>query len=131
MEKAEDDFSSTLTSPRGLESSLKTINCNIQELSTMQPEDSAVARTFAIPELLENIFAELPQRDMLLAQRVSRTFNATINGSPLLRKLLFFEPPTDPLDDNAVECFRKDFICDDDPNYTGPKPKAPQNKPII
>lgn len=127
----QDETSTSETTDPLLKSAEDTSASAIQDVPTMQQEESAVARTFAITELLENILAELPQRDILLAERISQTFNATINGSPLLRKLLFFEPPTDPLNDDSVQCFREDFIRDDDPNYTGPKHKAPQNKPII
>jgi len=43
-----------------------------------------------IYELLEMCLLELPIRDLLLAQRVSRRFNAVINTSPRLREKLFF-----------------------------------------
>lgn len=43
-----------------------------------------------IYELLEMCLLELPVQDLLLAQRVSRRFNAVINTSPRLREKLFF-----------------------------------------
>ncbi|KAK0650369.1 hypothetical protein DIS24_g6863 [Lasiodiplodia hormozganensis] len=45
-----------------------------------------------IPELAELIFQHLPPRDLLLAQRVCRTFYATIHSSPTLQQCLFFAP---------------------------------------
>ena len=42
-----------------------------------------------IYELLEMCLLELPVQDLLLAQRVSRRFNAVINTSPRLREKLF------------------------------------------
>lgn len=45
-----------------------------------------------IPELAELIFQHLPLRDLLLAQRVCRTFHATIHASPTLQQCLFFAP---------------------------------------
>lgn len=45
-----------------------------------------------IPELAELIFQHLPPRDLLLAQRVCRTFYATIHASPTLQQCLFFAP---------------------------------------
>ncbi|OJD36369.1 f-box domain protein [Diplodia corticola] len=45
-----------------------------------------------IPELAELVFQHLPPRDLLLAQRVCRTFHATIRSSPALQQRLFFSP---------------------------------------
>lgn len=45
-----------------------------------------------IPELLENILLNLPIRDLLLAQRVNKTFQATILGSSKLQQALFLKP---------------------------------------
>lgn len=60
-----------------------------------QPAQSATTRTFHLPELLEQILTNLPQRDLLLAQRVSKAFHLTICASPKLQRALFFAP--DPL----------------------------------
>ncbi|KAL4998623.1 hypothetical protein BDV10DRAFT_166449 [Aspergillus recurvatus] len=45
---------------------------------------------FLVPELLEAVLSYLPQRDLLLAQRVNRTWHAVISGSRLLQQKLFF-----------------------------------------
>lgn len=51
-----------------------------------------------VPELLENILLELPIKSLLVVQRVSKTFHATITGSPRLQQALFFKPlPVKPL----------------------------------
>jgi len=50
----------------------------------------AAQRIPEIYELLELCLLELPIQDLLLAQRVSRRFNAVINTSPRLRERLFF-----------------------------------------
>lgn len=57
-----------------------------------QPSQSATKRTLHLPELLEQILTNLPQRDLLLAQRVSKAFNLTISASPKLQRALFFAP---------------------------------------
>ncbi|KAI7162285.1 hypothetical protein KC349_g2202 [Hortaea werneckii] len=50
-------------------------------------------------ELLEHILSQLPMRDLLLAQRVSRRFKAVIDSSDKIQQALFFKPavlsPTD------------------------------------
>ncbi|KAI6853000.1 hypothetical protein KC364_g416 [Hortaea werneckii] len=49
---------------------------------------SPAEKTFHIPELLEMILINVDMQTLLLAQRTTRTFHATINTSPrLLRKL--------------------------------------------
>jgi hypothetical protein len=62
---------------------------------------TAATRTFALPELLEQILLHLPQRDLLLAQRVSRPFHLTITSSPRIQRELFFAPdpflPSSPI----------------------------------
>lgn len=62
---------------------------------------TAATRTFALPELLEQILLHLPQRDLLLDQRVSRPFHNTISSSPKLQRALFFAPdpflPSSPI----------------------------------
>lgn len=50
----------------------------------------AGSRITAIYELLELCLLDLPVQDLLLAQRVSKRFNAVINTSPRLREKLFF-----------------------------------------
>ncbi|KAH7132080.1 hypothetical protein B0J11DRAFT_216540 [Dendryphion nanum] len=53
---------------------------------------SAVEHVFDTPELLEIILARLPQRDLLLAQQISKQFQAAIVSSPTLQQSLFFRP---------------------------------------
>ncbi|KAK5731219.1 hypothetical protein LTR15_001158 [Elasticomyces elasticus] len=45
-----------------------------------------------LPELLESILLILPMRDLLLAQRVSKTFQQVIVSSPHVQRALFFAP---------------------------------------
>jgi hypothetical protein len=52
-------------------------------------------QVFAATELLESILAQLPPRDLLLAQRVCRRWRDTIVGSIALQQRLFFCPITD------------------------------------
>ncbi|RDW63225.1 uncharacterized protein DSM5745_10336 [Aspergillus mulundensis] len=47
---------------------------------------------FLLPELLGPILSYLPQRDLLLAQRVNRTWNTLITHNKTLQQKLFFEP---------------------------------------
>lgn len=58
----------------------------------MQP--TAGARICNIAELLEHILSYLPTRDILLAQKVSNQFNATISSSQRLQHALFKLPET-------------------------------------
>ena len=53
------------------------------------------SRVFAIPELLESILLLLPTADILISQRVAKTWKTTIDGSKRLRQALFIEavPP--------------------------------------
>ena len=64
-------------------------------------ERTAAIRTFDLPELLEQILINLPQRELLLAQRVSQAFHQTISASPKLQRALFFSPdpflPSSPI----------------------------------
>ena len=57
----------------------------------MADTDDPVATVLNTPELLENILLRLDERTLLLSQRVSKTFNATINGSVKLQRKLFFQ----------------------------------------
>lgn len=59
----------------------------------MTPRD----RVLDLPELLECILGQLPLRDLLLVQRVCRTWQAIIKLKPLQRKLFFEEMPGGPL----------------------------------
>ena len=55
-------------------------------------ESSPTDEVLRLPELLEMILQHLPQKDLLLSQRVSRSFRHTILGSTRLQKALFFAP---------------------------------------
>lgn len=52
----------------------------------------AADSVFTIPELLENIISNLPQFDIFVVQRVSTTFNNTIQGSKMLQRRMFTAP---------------------------------------
>lgn len=58
----------------------------------IQSTNEARSRVFAIPELLEAILLNLPPRELLVVQQVSKQFQATINDSPKLQQALFFRP---------------------------------------
>ncbi|KAK4496479.1 hypothetical protein PRZ48_012459 [Zasmidium cellare] len=51
---------------------------------------SAATRAFDVAELREMILAQLPMKDILLNQRVSKDFRDTIQSSKLLQEALFF-----------------------------------------
>lgn len=52
----------------------------------------AYERVLATTEMLELTLFNLPMRDLLLAQRVSKRFKDVIDTSPTLQRALFFEP---------------------------------------
>ncbi|KAF2770613.1 hypothetical protein EJ03DRAFT_326239 [Teratosphaeria nubilosa] len=54
--------------------------------------ESSINQVFRLPELLELILLNLPQRDILLCQRTSRNFRQTVEGSIRLQRALFFAP---------------------------------------
>ena len=63
----------------------------------MDPEVATCGRTALLialdqPLILQNILHWLPMRDLLLAQRVSKTFAHLIATTPLLQQDLFFSP---------------------------------------
>ena len=62
------------------------------DLPTRPKTDSAITQVFLLPELLETILLNLPQKDILLSQRASRSFRHTTTGSIRLQKALFFAP---------------------------------------
>ncbi|EMC93859.1 hypothetical protein BAUCODRAFT_212668 [Baudoinia panamericana UAMH 10762] len=55
-------------------------------------DGSAANHVLRLPELLEVILLSLSQKDILLSQRVSRSFRHTVQGSVNLQRALFFEP---------------------------------------
>lgn len=63
-----------------------------QTLATPTITTSKAEEFFNITELAEEILSFLPFRDLLLVQRVCRSFRATVQGSIQLQRLLFLEP---------------------------------------
>ncbi|KAK5112870.1 hypothetical protein LTR85_011097 [Meristemomyces frigidus] len=55
---------------------------------------TACARVLAVSELLDNIFVYLPERDIVLTQRVSRAFNESADTSAVKRRLFLLPDPT-------------------------------------
>lgn len=64
-------------------------------LATSTVTTSKAEQVFNITELAEAILSFLPLKDLLLVQRVCRSFRATIQGSVQLQRLLFLEPEGD------------------------------------
>ncbi|KAL4982248.1 hypothetical protein BDW68DRAFT_182747 [Aspergillus falconensis] len=60
-----------------------------QSIATLQ--STGMEQVFLLPELLEAVLSHLPQRDLLLAQRVNRTWHDVISSSRLLQQRLFFQ----------------------------------------
>ncbi|KAK5687080.1 hypothetical protein LTS10_001217 [Elasticomyces elasticus] len=50
----------------------------------------AANQVLDLPELFEAIVLQLPMRDLLFAQRVSKTWKANLDASPAVQKALFF-----------------------------------------
>ncbi|KAL2842318.1 hypothetical protein BJX68DRAFT_270763 [Aspergillus pseudodeflectus] len=53
---------------------------------------SSASKVFSFPKILEPILAELPQRDLLLAQRVNRQRASLVTNSLLLQRILDSHP---------------------------------------
>ena len=71
-----------------------------------EPLDSAerlAHRVFDTYELLEMVLQQLPMRDVLLAQRVSKTWKKVISQSQSLQRKLFFKPASIIAPDYDVE----------------------------
>ncbi|KAK3724392.1 hypothetical protein LTR37_001016 [Vermiconidia calcicola] len=60
-------------------------------------------KVLSLVELLEPILAQLPTHDLLRAQKVCRTWKATIDKSRRLQQALFFAPAGKPLRANVLE----------------------------
>lgn len=56
---------------------------------------TATTKVLNVPELFQHILINTDTRTLLLAQRVSRAWKATIDGSSALQIKLFFRPATD------------------------------------
>lgn len=54
-------------------------------------ESSAASKTVGIPELLESILVHADLKSLFVFQRVSKTFQATINRSRRIRQAMFLE----------------------------------------
>lgn len=54
-------------------------------------QTSSSCKVFGITELLENVLIKLPNKDLLLAQRVCKTWRNTIVGSERIQKALCFK----------------------------------------
>ena len=70
------------------------LTCHVQKSKSKKKKREIVAgKTVAgVPELVEMILLQLPVKDVLLAQRVDRTWQGVITGSPKLQQALFFRP---------------------------------------
>ncbi|KAK3617734.1 hypothetical protein LTR22_026636 [Elasticomyces elasticus] len=53
--------------------------------------ETPCSRVLGTVELLENVLSHLDNKTLLLSQRVSKTFEATITGSTQLQQKLFFK----------------------------------------
>ena len=51
---------------------------------------ASTQRVFAVLELLESILQYIPERDLLLSQRVNQTFRSVMKHSPQLQRKLFY-----------------------------------------
>ncbi|KAK3637574.1 hypothetical protein LTR56_013577 [Elasticomyces elasticus] len=76
---------------------------------------SAAARVFGTAELLETILLQLADTakgwgDLLLSQRVSQTFKATIGSSPRLQEALHFRLSAETRDDHASKRYNKHVL---------------------
>lgn len=76
----------------------RAITPDIDPSDHHRPEvDDMAAAVFSVPELLEDILSRLPMTELLLSQRVSKQFKATIEGSVKLQRALFFTPTLAPI----------------------------------
>lgn len=82
---------------------------------------AAAQRVFGTVELLEATLLHLDIRTLLLSQRVSRQFNAVINGSKKLRQVLYFERGADfPRVDVSYDCYHRFCWAQHGWKYGGP-----------
>ncbi|PIA95682.1 hypothetical protein CB0940_10715 [Cercospora beticola] len=63
----------------------------------------AAAQVLQTPELLEMILLSIPCRDLLLSQRVDRTWHSTIQGSVKLKRALFLAPTGPVVTDHGTK----------------------------
>lgn len=60
------------------------------------------AKVFAVPELFEMVLLKLPLRDLLLAQRVNKSFQGAIQSSTRIQERLFFKRSSTKRTDGRV-----------------------------
>ncbi|KAK3112786.1 hypothetical protein LTR53_010583 [Teratosphaeriaceae sp. CCFEE 6253] len=77
----------------------------------MTDSDNPGAAVAATPELLESVLMLLDMRSVLLSQRVSKTFEATIAGSSKLQQKLFLKTVPAGTKYHCTEDDCKDFAC--------------------
>ena len=65
---------------------------NDQQIARLEPREPPTIQVLGTTELLEIILMYLPMKDLLLSQRVCRSWHALINTSIRLRRALFLEP---------------------------------------
>ena len=63
---------------------------------------TSTERVLNTAELLEAILLQMDLRTLLLSQRVSKTFQTSIAGSPKLQHKLFFRPTKDVVNRQAI-----------------------------
>lgn len=63
------------------------------KLRSYRPPVQSVCKVLETTELLEAIMLHLPPIDLLESQRISKTFQAAVEGSIALKRALFMEPP--------------------------------------
>ena len=68
---------------------------------------SPAERLFLVPELAEKVLLLLPQGDILVQQRVCRSWSDTIASSPPLKRKLFLEPADHVIEWEGYSPFRK------------------------
>lgn len=79
----------------------------------------AATKVFNIPELLENILGRVFQIDIFILQRVSRTFNGTIQGSKMLQRKMLASTEREPIIESEFidELVLSRFVDDNGPGY--------------
>ncbi|KAI9711497.1 MAG: hypothetical protein M1820_002060 [Bogoriella megaspora] len=90
-----------------------------------EPPISASTLVFALPELFETILLLVPPLDVLLLQRVSRTWQLQIQSSPSLQRALFLQPDWS----QCVPLNTTTSSTSTTPNFT--KPFIPHPNPLL
>jgi len=81
---------------------------------------AAAGRVLSTYELLENILLHLPLRQILLSQRISKSFRDLVQRSPNLRRVLFLKPVSDDVVnfEKVHDTWRKDWLRESDKQMT-------------